>query len=326
MPPEQLILPVKTLELERKRLFRLLAGATALFAFAVVLLGAFVRLKNAGLGCPDWPGCYGRMAVSDHIDAAGGDAIKAWIEMIHRYAAGSLGIVVAWVGWRAWRSRIAPGAAPWLWSLLLFQVLLGMWTVTHRLHPGVVLLHLLGGMTLVISLAWLAMPSARAAVRHGPAAVLAAVVLMQVLLGGWTSANYAALACPDFPTCRGEWWPEMDAASALKPGPSETYEGGVLTLPALTAVHMGHRLGALLVFTLGVWVTLELLRRGGTARRYGVALGALLLLQVTLGISNVTLNLPLPVAVAHTGVALLLLLTALAAARHASAATGGHVP
>lgn len=304
---------------------------TLALALCVVVLGAYVRLSDAGLGCPDWPGCYGQLAVPHH-DAAvqrAQDAFphapleqaKAWKEMAHRYLAGMLGLFILALCVLAWhsRGRIARGLPTGLLLLVVFQAMLGMWTVTLLLKPVVVSAHLLGGMTTLALLAWLAhrrlgsIPSG-----HQPGlrtlrwwARLGLLLLaMQIFLGGWVSANYAALACGDFPTCRGSWWPDMDFASgfhmtrALGEGP----DGAPLSLDALTAIHWSHRLGALAtVLTLGglAW---QASRIPGLALAGGV-LGSLVLLQAGLGIANVLLGLPLALAAAHNAGAALLLLS-----------------
>lgn len=313
--------------------------ALALFALAltgvVIVLGAYTRLSDAGLGCPDWPGCYGHLTVPEDParQAAASaafperplDPTKAWIEMIHRYFAGGLGLVILALTAIAWaRHRRSgegrPGQATGLAALVIFQGLLGMWTVTLLLKPVVVMGHLLGGFATLSLLWWLVLrerapgwqapPGEAAALR--PWALLALVVVVgQIALGGWTSANYAALACVDFPTCHGRWWPAMDFGEAfvLWRGTGVDYEFGVLDSPARTAIHVTHRLGALVTVLVVGGLALRLLRaRGGALRGTGAALLGLLAAQVSLGIGNVLLSLPLPVAVAHNAVGALLLL------------------
>ncbi len=345
-------------------LFRV-ALLTALLAYAAVLLGAYTRLSDAGLGCPDWPGCYGKLLAPSHapdVSAAAEaypdnrvEPAKAWKEMIHRYVAGTLGVLIvllAFIGVRdkrrPWRRRLTG----FLVVLVIFQALLGMWTVTLQLKPLVVMGHLLGGLTLLGLLWWLVLREQRRwKPVNGPAALLRrlrprawtalALVALQIALGGWTSANYAALACPDFPTCQGVWWPNVDFLDGFTPwrGLGVNYEGGVLNLAAATAVHMAHRLGALIVFLYVGWLALHLMRVGGKEHlirqderaqraglllkrqderaqraglhlcRYGLAMLIALLAQIALGVINVLTLLPLPVAVAHNGVAVLLLLS-----------------
>ncbi len=331
-------------------LFRV-ALLTALLAYAAVLLGAYTRLSDAGLGCPDWPGCYGKLLAPSHApdvsEAAQAypdnriEPAKAWKEMIHRYVAGTLGVLIvllAFIGFRdkrrPWRRRLTG----FLVVLVIFQALLGMWTVTLQLKPLVVMGHLLGGLTLLGLLWWLVLREQRRwKPVNGPAALLRrlrprawtalALVALQIALGGWTSANYAALACPDFPTCQGVWWPNVDFLDGFTPwrGLGVNYEGGVLNLAAATAVHMAHRIGALIVFLYVGWLALHLMRVGGKEHlirqderaqraglhlcRYGLAMLIALLAQIALGVINVLTLLPLPVAVAHNGVAVLLLLS-----------------
>lgn len=296
------------------RLYRHLLTLAALLAFIVVGMGAWVRLSDAGLGCPDWPGCYGQLlGVPDHA----ADSAKAWKEMTHRYAAASLGLIVLGICQLAWRNRprISPLLPTALSGIILFQALLGMWTVTLLLKPLVVSAHLLGGMTTLATLVWLnlrqsglpARPMAGWGLRAGGLLALA-VVILQIALGGWVSSNYAALACQDFPTCQGRWLPEMDFAHAFTVHRElgQTAAGALLSANALTAIHWSHRLGALLLgITLGGFAC-ALLRRPEW-RAWGLLLLTLLALQISLGIANVLLSLPLPLAVAHNiGAALLL--------------------
>jgi heme a synthase len=318
-----------------QRTFLWIARIATVLALAVVAIGAWVRLTDAGLGCPDWPGCYGRLVVSASIasdpdsatlrDARPLDAGKAWREMIHRYLASTLGLLSVALAAIGLKNRTAPTQA-WrvplvLVALVVFQGLLGMWTVTLLLKPIVVVAHLLGGLTTLALLFWLS------EVRTAPLVVgdklralgmasLAALVL-QIALGGWTSANYAALACPDFPTCQTQWWPaiaDFDEAFVLWRGIGIDYEGGVLDHPARVAVHFTHRLGALLAtFAVGLFGAL-LFRRAG-ARLDGAAILVALACQLGLGIGIVQLGVPLWAAVAHNGVAAILLLTMINAHR-----------
>jgi heme a synthase len=298
-------------------------------AFVVVVLGAYVRLSHAGLGCPDWPGCYGQLTwpvASADIHAANTafperpvDIGKAWKEMVHRYLAGFLVLLVVAINVLAWRSRTSTrikALAVSILALILFQAALGMWTVTLKLKPIIVMAHLLGGLATLSLLLWLtlgtrarepAAPSAYRPFRTGILLALAVLVL-QLALGGWTSANYAALACPDFPTCQGQAWPPMNFRDAfvLWREIGVDYEGGVLDLPSRTAIQMTHRMWALAVVTVLGLLAFGLLRDRAT-RPGGALLGALLAAQVTLGILNVWLFLPLPNAVAHNGTGALLL-------------------
>ncbi len=308
--------------------YRLVLGAFAL-TLVVVVLGAWVRLTDAGLGCPDWPGCYGALTVPEHAVDAG----KAWREMIHRYAAGILGLLVFAFTVIAFRRRREPGH-PFklpvaIAAVIVFQALLGMWTVTLLLKPVVVMAHLLGGLT-VLALIWLLLLRAgghlRTALPAPPglrkvAAAALVIVAVQIALGGWTSANYAAVACPDFPTCQTEWWPDMDfdEGFVIWRGLGTNYEGGVLGLDARTAIHMTHRIGAVITFIFVAALSIALLIAGRerTLRRLGAVIGVALLLQVSLGIFTVVLGFPLAVAVAHNAGAALLLLS-LVALNHAA--------
>jgi cytochrome c oxidase assembly protein subunit 15 len=308
--------------------FLRLARIGAVLALAVVMLGAWVRLTDAGLGCPDWPGCYGRLVVPHPATTAEElgteftrplEAGKAWREMIHRYLASTLGLICVALAVIAWRNRRDPDQ-PWrtpvaLVALVIFQGLLGMWTVTLLLKPIVVVAHLLGGfatLALLVSLGrWRTtrFPLPTAGLRLLGAAAVAALVL-QISLGGWTSANYAALACPDFPTCQTQWWPaiaDFEEGFVLWRGIGIDYEGGVLDHPARVAVHFTHRLGAILAALLIALLGWKLVRETPT-RRDGAAVLAVLLLQLCLGVSIVWFGVPLAVAVLHNGVAALLLL------------------
>lgn len=310
--------------------FLALSIAAFLLALCVVILGAYVRLSNAGLGCPDWPGCYGRLFVTADMVAqqASGDRPfdrdKAVKEMMHRYAAGALGILVVLMALISWRSaHREKTASSTLLFLVVLQALLGMWTVTELLKPIIVVAHLLGGMLVLGLLYWIILRQLPRAATAGRApgtgrkvlAVALAVLAVQMFSGGWTSANYAALICPEFPACRGgAYWPETDFKEAfvLRREGRINYEGGILDAPARTAIHLTHRLGAALTFLVILPVALCAMRRPGRPTR--LAGGVLLLAlcaQVSLGIANVLLRLPLPVAVAHNSVAALLMLSLL---------------
>ena len=312
-------------------LFVRLARFGTVLALLVVMLGAYVRLTDAGLGCPDWPGCYGRLVVPDQATPAlelGAEftrpleAGKGWREMVHRYLAGGLVVVclgLAAITWLNRRDRGQPWRTPLaLLGLIVFQALLGMWTVTLLLKPIVVVAHLLGGLATLALLASLGRwrsgaPAQRSGALRALGVAAAAALIVQVFLGGWTSANYAAVACPDFPTCQTEWWPQIadfKEGFVLWRGIGIDYEGGVLDHPARVAVHFTHRLGALaaalLIGALGF-----LLVRSAATRLDGAAVLAALLLQLGLGVSIVVFGVPLPIAVAHNGAAALLLLTVL---------------
>jgi cytochrome c oxidase assembly protein subunit 15 len=312
-----------------------LAWAAAAFALLIIVFGAFVRLSNAGLSCPDWPTCYGKLAwpTQAHEVASANAAFpdrpvetdKAWREQVHRMLVGGLSVLTFGLAIWAFVRRRDLGrlaAVPYLAAaVIVFQALLGMWTVTLKLLPLVVSAHLLGGMTLFALLAWTALRLSvtpmgnveNAALRRG---VLIGICLLavQIALGGWTSSNYAALACgTDFPTCLGQWAPATDFHNAfvLWRGVGVDYEGGVLDAPARTAIQLAHRAGAVVVFLGLLAIAAGTLRRRET-RALGIALALGVLLQVMLGIGNVKLGLPLPVATAHNGVAALLLLVLLA--------------
>lgn len=324
------------------KLFKGLSFFATLITFVVITLGAYVRLSNAGLGCPDWPGCYGKISVpvsAMEIDKANSafphrpvETGKAWKEMLHRYFASFLGLLILSLSVTAWLNRKEVSQQKFLPFVLLvlvvFQGLLGMWTVTLLLKPAIVTLHLLSGM-LTLLLLWLM--TMRAGVFPGlristdvcipPVlkmyALLALVVVYgQIFLGGWTSTNYAALHCWDFPTCQGQWLPDANFSEAftlhhVQHEPGKNYEGGVLSNAAGMAVHLSHRIGALLTLIILGSLSLVLLitSRSKNVRVAAVVVLILLLLQVLLGVSNVLLGLPIPVAVAHNGVAALLLLS-----------------
>lgn len=313
--------------------FRRLSLFAALLALCVVVLGAYVRLSDAGLGCPDWPGCYGTLTVPQSEAAIkNAQAIfphstietgKAWKEMAHRYLAGTLGMIVLAVCAFGWRSKQYLKVSPLLPSTLLliiaFQAALGMWTVTMLLKPAIVSAHLIGGMTTLALLTWIthrhwsaiSKPSAIT-----PALKLAIrgaliVLLAQVFLGGWTSTNYAALACTDFPTCHGVWVPEMDFKDAfhLVRELGQSANGGNLTLSALTTIQWVHRIGALVTFVYLGSLALMLIRIPAL-KNTALLLVLILIAQVSIGIANLILHLPLVLAVAHNlGAALLVIIT-----------------
>jgi cytochrome c oxidase assembly protein subunit 15 len=294
----------------------------AILALCVVVLGAYVRLTDAGLGCPDWPGCYGELTVPESEAAILNaqtayphstiEVGKAWREMAHRYLAGTLGLIVLAVfvlGWRAKKEiRTSVWVPTFLVVLIVFQALLGMWTVTMLLKPAIVSSHLLGGMTTLAVLTWLAHRhwgkypvNVRLSSRLKLAIRFALLILfMQIFLGGWTSTNYAALACTDFPTCHGVLMPEMNFKDAfhLVRDLGQSADGGVLTLASITAIQWTHRVGALITLIyLGI-LALNVLKYQ-PLKWLGVALLAALFAQISIGIANLILHLPLVLAVAH---------------------------
>ena len=316
-----------------------LTALTLFLTFDLIVFGAFTRLSDSGLGCPDWPGCYGevtplgaRADIHAAQTAAPGGPVtwsKAWIEMIHRYLAMTVGVLIVVMTAFAWRARRALPISPWWPTLTLVWVvvqgLFGKYTVTLKLYPAIVTLHLLGGLALLALLAVqrvalrqqrLALPASVHAAAWGAAALL----VLQIVLGGWVSTNYAVLACTGFPQCNGQWWPEMDFASGftLLRGLGEAGPGGARTLTSLVAIHMAHRLLALVVVCAFLALAWALWRRRGTdpsLGRFGKALGLLVLVQVASGLSNVVLGWPLVAALGHSAgaAALVLVLTLLLA-------------
>jgi cytochrome c oxidase assembly protein subunit 15 len=357
------------------RNFHRLAWLAVALALGVIVFGAFVRLSNAGLSCPDWPTCYGRASwpaaaqeVSEHAASAirPFETHKAWREQVHRMIAGVLGVLVLTLALLAARKRVRASwpviaaavlvaiaiplymkgmhgasstlavlgeamllVAAWRWSnsdlsrvavltlaVIIFQALLGMWTVTWLLKPVVVMGHLLGGLTTFSLLVWMAWRATDQPIRLADAVAMRrgvmiglALLTLQIALGGWTSANYAALACGnDFPQCVGQWWPPHDFREGfvLWRGVGVDYEGGILDGQSRIAIQMAHRMMAAVVFVYLLWLAVKLLRTPGM-RGWGSLLTALVLAQVALGIANVKLGLPLAVAVLHNAGAALLL-------------------
>ncbi|HUJ87745.1 MAG TPA: COX15/CtaA family protein [Burkholderiales bacterium] len=310
--------------------YRTLVLAAALLALVVVVVGAFVRLSDAGLGCPDWPGCYGKPAPTLAKDAIaravahqGGERGpvslgKAWKEMGHRYLAGTLGLLILTIALLGWLRRRALGQSPWLASAIVIvvalQAALGMWTVTLLLRPAVVTAHLAGGMTTLALLLWLSLrqwrfrPAPEARKVRALAALALCVVATQIMLGGWVSANYAALACPDWPLCLGQVVPPMDFAHAFRllRELGRTGDGTMLAFPALTAIHWTHRTFALVVALVVGWTAYRTVRLRAL-RPLGWLIAALLGIQFSLGVANVLAGLPLAVADAHNAGAALLL-------------------
>jgi len=297
-----------------------------ILALIVVILGAYTRLADAGLGCPDWPGCYGQLFVPDVVSSEYErplDVAKAWKEMIHRYAASTLGLSIVVIFLIAVfrkpdtvRSIKLPTA---LLLLVVFQGALGMWTVTELVHPGIVTMHLLGGFSTTALIFWLLLNERQTTRLDKPIigrhkTMLTAVIVLlvlQIFLGGWTSTNYAALSCGDyFPSCLGEMWPDdMDFKNAYYWGPlGVDYEYGVLESHTRTAIQMAHRIGAL-ALTAAI-IALSFALRTYVALRKSVSIVIVLLtIQIVLGIMNVVMSLPMFAATMHNAIGLALLLS-----------------
>ena len=301
---------------------RALVALTLFLTFDLVLFGAFTRLTDSGLGCPDWPGCYGsasplgaREAIGAAQDAMPSGPVthrKAWIEMIHRYLAMAVGLLIVVLAVAsvvdARRGTPRAGAALAIVTLVwvCVQGAFGALTVTMKLQPAIVTLHLLGGMALLALLAWQyaeAQPRiAAGALARGAVAAVLVLIVVQIALGGWVSTNYAVLACRDFPRCQGSWWPPMDFASGFEWWRPlvRTGAGEYLPFAALTAIHYTHRLAAYVVLAALVALAVVLLRGPAEARRSGLALALLAALQLATGLGNVVLGWPLLAAVLHT--------------------------
>ena len=313
------------------RWFRRAALLGAVLAAIVVVVGAWVRLTDAGLGCPDWPGCYGHAhpaQVAEHVASANADYPsrpfdyrKAMHEMVHRYIATTLGVVIIGLAAYAFWNRgdpAQPRVLPFVaLGVVCIQGALGAFTVTLLVVPLIVTLHLIGGLTTMALLWWLSLAPARRdvkaaerPVRRLALAALAALAL-QIVLGGWTSSNYAAVACPDFPTCRGSYLPPADFRNAfvIWRGLGIDYEGGVLATPARTAIHYVHRLGAVLAAALLVALATAAWRRAQTqgVRLAAVALAAAVLVQWLIGMNLIWQGFPLSLGTAHNAGAVLLL-------------------
>ena len=306
---------------------------TLFLTFDLVLFGAFTRLTDSGLGCPDWPGCYGSASpLGAKVEIAAAQSAmptgpvthgKAWVEMIHRYLATSVGVlilVLAVMAWRAARARgeqaLQPAITPWWPALTLVWVCVqgafGALTVTMKLFPAIVTLHLMGGLLLLALLCVQAVQQAQLAGDEAPVRISAglrtllwsafALLVMQVALGGWVSTNYAVLACTDFPQCQGRWWPDMNFAQGFEiwRALGLTGAGEVIGFPALTAIHYVHRMAAFVV--LGVLAVLAWrLNSVPALRRQSRLMAFLAALQLATGLSNVVLGWPLLAAVLHTG-------------------------
>jgi heme a synthase len=313
---------------------RLLTLLTLFLTFDLVLFGAFTRLTDSGLGCPDWPGCYGQASpigakaqISAEQAAMPTGPVthkKAWIEMIHRYLASGVGVLILVLAAFSWRARAAIALSPWWATATLVWVCIqgafGALTVTMKLFPAIVTMHLLGGMIL------LALLQAQAVKYEQGARALTvsasarnwlfagfALLWLQIALGGWVSTNYAVLACTQFPQCQGMWWPPMNFAQGFEVWRElgQTGQGATIALPALTAIHVVHRLFAFVLFTVLGVAAWKLWREGAVKPAAWIA--GLLFLQLITGLSNVVLGWPLLAAVSHTGGAAALVLVCTAA-------------
>jgi heme a synthase len=306
---------------------KFLASTALILAFLVLVLGAYTRLTDAGLGCPDWPGCYGHMVLPhSNQDLAKAqmnyplvpiERVKAWTEMTHRYLAGTLGLFI-FVLTALCMARYIKGedtpfkAALVLLGLLFFQAILGMWTVTLKLLPIVVMGHLLGGMTIFAMLCVFRLRLTHKKMQLRPWVLLGVlIVFCQIALGGWVSSNYAGIACVGFPMCNGMLLPHLDLSNAfnLFSSMGVNHQGGMLDSSARVTIQVIHRLGALLTTIYLIGLSFSLIRKNShptTVRKTYVVM-LLVLIQVSLGIINVVNFLPLPIAVAHNGVAALLL-------------------
>ena len=315
--------------------YRKLVWVTLFLTFDLIMFGAFTRLTDSGLGCPDWPGCYGQAnPLQAHADIHAAETamptgpvtvVKAWIEMIHRYLAMGIGVLIislmliAWLRWKKSRGtavKFSPVFPTLLVAFVCLQGAFGAWTVTLKLQPVIVTTHLMLGMTLLALLTWLGARqsdhppvSQSAAALRMPALLAIALLIIQIALGGWVSSNYAALACPDLPLCLGAWAPPMDFANGftLWRNLGMTAHGELLTLPALTAIHWTHRVFALVVVIAVAWIALKGLNIEGL-RKTAHWLLIMVVLQFISGVSTVFLAFPLALAVAHNGGAALLLL------------------
>jgi cytochrome c oxidase assembly protein subunit 15 len=315
--------------------YRKLVWITLFLTFDLIMFGAFTRLTDSGLGCPDWPGCYGQAnPLQAHADIKAAEiamptgpvtVVKAWIEMIHRYLAMAVGVLIIAlmvIAWRKWlqtnrrEARFSPRLPTLLFVFVCIQGAFGAWTVTMKLQPVIVTTHLLLGMTLLALLTWFgahlsenqAVPRSAGALRV-PAALALLLLVIQIALGGWVSTNYAALACSSFPLCSGDLIPQMDFANGftLWRDLGRTAHGDYLPVSALTAIHWTHRIFALAVVVVAAWMALRAFKLDAlrkTARWVLIMIAA----QFALGVSTVFLKLPLALAVAHNGGAALLLL------------------
>ena len=298
-----------------------LTALTLFLTFDLIVFGAYTRLSDSGLGCPDWPGCYAQASpLAAHADIAQAQAAmpsgpvthaKAWIEMVHRYLAMTVGLLIVLLTAAGWRAQRSLPHSPW-WATatlawVIVQGVFGRYTVTLKLYPAIVSAHLLGGMVLLALLAWQyaslrARPVVTGVSGRAIWAVLA-LVAAQIALGGWVSSNYAVLACQGFPTCNGQWWPAMDPGHGftLLRELGRTDGGGFLPAQALVAIHLAHRVAAMVVVAALAWLVWRLASGRAAESRHGAAiLAVLMLLQVASGVSNVVLGWPLVAALGHS--------------------------
>src|SRR3989338_2801321 len=316
--------------------YRKLVWVTLFLTFDLIMFGAFTRLTDSGLGCPDWPGCYGQAnPLQAHADISAAETamptgpvtvMKAWIEMIHRYFAMGIGVLIAAmmvIPWRRWlqsgrkEKKFSPVFPTLLFAFVCLQGAFGAWTVTMKLQPIIVTIHLLLGIALLALLAWFGSRqsdhppvSPLAAVLRIPASLAAVLLMIQIALGGWVSSNYAALACTGFPLCHGALLPQMDFANGftLWRDLGMTAKGEYLPFPALTAIHWMHRVYAFVVVLQIARVALAALKIEGLLKTARWLL-IMIVLQFTTGVLTVYLDFPLALAVIHNcGAALLVLL------------------
>ncbi|XOV80122.1 MAG: heme A synthase [Aestuariibacter sp.] len=307
--------------------------ASLLLALIVIVLGAYTRLTDSGLGCPDWPGCYGQITVPNQLEEVQRaeaayperpvEADKAWIEMIHRYFASTLGLfilIIAALSIKNARRHKPVKLALFLVVLVIFQGLLGMWTVTMNLIPVVVMGHLLGGFSVASLLLLLYLrlkdyriPGGDPRIRKfGKFATLGIVILVaQIALGGWTSANYASMACTELPFCEGNWVQQLNMTGAFSIPEADNYEFGVHPYNERMTMHVMHRVGAIVTFIYLCWLGMRLFTQAHSDRikNQSLLMVSVLAVQVSLGVANVVYSLPLAIAVLHNAVALLLLMT-----------------
>lgn len=310
---------------------KILSGLV-LWGIFTVILGAFTRINDAGLGCPDWPGCFGAItapmsgqelhqALKHYSMDVPVTPYKAWLEMIHRYAASIFGSIILLLSGfmlrqeNQWFKKVLYGA---LIALVLFQGLLGMWTVTMKLHPMVVMGHLVGGISLTAIMAWLLFDLIQPRLIFKPSInkmilsmrIGVALLMAQIILGGWTSATYSGAVCSTFPLCEGSLFPNMDmhAAFLTLPQSGLNYQGGILSHGARVAIQMMHRYGAFVVTGYFTWLLIVGFSTHKVSKVWPALVAFLLVLQVLLGVLNVWWYLPISLAVLHNAVALLLLL------------------